>query len=166
MSPTPVRLERLSLEHGPAVLAFERDNRAYFARSVTDRGDDYFAEFDARHAALLAEQDAGTCAFHLALDDAGQVVGRFNLYDLQDGAAELGYRVAEQASGQGVASRGVRELCELARDAYGLHSIVAGTSTDNRASQRVLLNNGFVLDGTTVENGVTGPRFRLSIRSA
>jgi len=36
-------LERLRAGHAPAVLAFELANRAYFAASVSDRGDDFFA---------------------------------------------------------------------------------------------------------------------------
>ncbi|MGO4759286.1 GNAT family N-acetyltransferase, partial [Streptomyces sp. 2MCAF27] len=40
-----VRLERLRADHAPALLAFERENRAYFARSIPDRGDSYFTEF-------------------------------------------------------------------------------------------------------------------------
>ncbi|MFG1955235.1 hypothetical protein [Micromonospora sp. NPDC048830] len=55
---------RLAEHHAPALLRFERENRAYFARSVPDRGDAYFAGFAARHAALLAEQAAGLC--HMA----------------------------------------------------------------------------------------------------
>jgi ribosomal-protein-alanine N-acetyltransferase len=52
-------LELLRLDHASALLAFERENRAYFAASIPDRGDEYFAQFDQRHSDLLAEQDAG-----------------------------------------------------------------------------------------------------------
>lgn len=52
-------LQLLRPDHAPALLAFERENRAYFAASVLDRGEDYFARFDERHRALLAEQEAG-----------------------------------------------------------------------------------------------------------
>jgi ribosomal-protein-alanine N-acetyltransferase len=39
---TPVTLRRLRAGHADALLAFEKDNREYFARSVPDRGDAYF----------------------------------------------------------------------------------------------------------------------------
>jgi ribosomal-protein-alanine N-acetyltransferase len=42
-------LEFLRPDHAPALLAFERENRAYFAASIPDRGDEYFVQFDARH---------------------------------------------------------------------------------------------------------------------
>jgi ribosomal-protein-alanine N-acetyltransferase len=83
-------LELLRLDHAPALLAFERENRAYFAKSIPDRGDEYFAEFDARHRDRLAEQDAGLCFFHLLVNSDGEVLGRINLVDVADGSAELG----------------------------------------------------------------------------
>ena len=36
-------LQRLDAGHAPAVLAFELANRAYFAASVSDRGDEFGA---------------------------------------------------------------------------------------------------------------------------
>ena len=58
-------LQPLRTGHGPAVLAFELANRAYFAASISDRGDEFFDQFAERHSAALAEQEAGTCAFYV-----------------------------------------------------------------------------------------------------
>lgn len=145
-------LQRLDARHAPALLRFERENRAYFARSVPDRGDGYFTEFAARHAELLAEQATGRCHFHLLVDDDGTVLGRFNLVDVADGSAELGYRVAERATGRGVAQEGVRRVCELARDAYGLRRLVATAALTNPASLAVLRRTGFIPAGEVVVN--------------
>jgi [ribosomal protein S5]-alanine N-acetyltransferase len=41
-------LQRLSSDHAPAVLAFELANRAYFAASISDRGDEFFDQFTER----------------------------------------------------------------------------------------------------------------------
>ena len=41
------------------VLSFELANRAYFAASVSDRGDEFYDQFTDRYSALLAEQEAG-----------------------------------------------------------------------------------------------------------
>ncbi|WP_306207682.1 GNAT family N-acetyltransferase [Actinoplanes sp. RD1] len=141
------RLERLSAEHADRVLRFEVDNREYFTRSVADRGDDYFAHFAERHAALLAEQERGLCHFHVLVDDDGSIMGRFNLYDVADGEAELGYRVAQRCAGRGVAQDGVRRVIARARDEYGLRRLRAGTGDRNVASQRVLRATGFVGGG-------------------
>lgn len=140
-------LTRLRADHAPAVLAFERANRAYFAASISDRGDDYFDRFADRHEALLAEQAAGVCAFYLLIGEDGAVLGRFNLYDIEDHSATLGYRVAEHAAGRGVATATVRELCRLAAAELGLRSLRAATTHRNAASRKVLIKAGFVAVG-------------------
>ena len=118
-------LKRLDAGHAPAVLAFELANRAYFVASVPDRGDDYFDRFTERFGALLAKQEAGICTFHVLVAEDGSVLGRFNLVDIEDHSAELGYRVAQQVAGRGVATSTVRELCRLAADQYGLRTLRA-----------------------------------------
>jgi [ribosomal protein S5]-alanine N-acetyltransferase len=137
-------LKRLHAGHAPAVLAFELANRAYFAASVSDRGDDFFAQFTDRHNALLAEQEAGICAFYVLVAEDGSVLGRFNLVDIDDHTAELGYRVAQHVAGRGVATATVRELCRLAAAQHGLRTLRAATARQNAASQKVLTKAGFV----------------------
>ena len=119
----------------------------YFAASVPDRGDDFFDRFADRYNALLAEQEAGTCAFHALVAEDGRVLGRFNLVDIEDRTAELGYRVAQHVTGRGVATTTVRELCGLAATRYGLRTLRAVTTQENAASQKVLTKAGFVLVG-------------------
>jgi RimJ/RimL family protein N-acetyltransferase len=140
-------LQRLRADHAPAVLAFELANRAYFAGFINDRGDEFYDQFAERHNAMLAEQEAGICVFHVLVGDDGTVLGRFNLYDLEDGTAVVGYRVAQQVAGRGVATESVRELCQLAAAEYGLRKLRAATSLENVASQRVLVKAGFVQAG-------------------
>jgi [ribosomal protein S5]-alanine N-acetyltransferase len=137
-------LEKLRADHAPAVLTFELVNRAYFAASISDRGDEFFDEFPARHGAMLTEQEAGISAFYVLVADDGVVLGRFNLYDIEDGTANLGYRVAQQVAGRGVATAGVQELCRIAAARHRLRTLRAATSHDNAASQKVLAKAGFV----------------------
>jgi ribosomal-protein-alanine N-acetyltransferase len=137
-------LERLHAGHAPAVLAFELANRAYFAASISDRGDGYFDQFTDGFSALLAEQEAGISAFYVLVAEDGSVLGRFNLYGIEDHAAELGYRVAEHAAGRGMATATVRELCGLAAVRHGLRILRAATTRENAASQKVLTKAGFV----------------------
>ena len=140
-------LKRLQADDAPAVLAFELANRAYFAASISDRGDEFFDQFADRYGASLTEQEAGSCAFYVLVAEDGSVLGRFNLYDVQDGTANLGYRVAQHAAGRGVATAAVRELCQLAAARHGLRTLRAATSRANAASQRVLIKAGFVPAG-------------------
>src|SRR5207342_3004231 len=137
-------LQPLRADHGPAVLAFETANRAYFTASISDRGDEYFEQFAERHRALLADQEAGNGAYYVLVDEDGSVLGRFNLVLVEDGVAELGYRVAEQVGGRGVATATVRDLCALAASRHGVRTLRAATSHANVPSQRVLLKAGFV----------------------
>jgi ribosomal-protein-alanine N-acetyltransferase len=140
-------LERLDAGHGPAILAFELANRAFFAAFISDRGDEYFERFTDRHNASLAEQDAGTCAYYVLLAEDGSVLGRFNLYDIDDHTADVGYRIAEHVAGRGVATAGVRELCHLAATEHGLRTLRAAAASSNAASQKVLTKAGFVAVG-------------------
>jgi len=159
-------LQLLREDHAPALLAFERANREFFTKTIPDRGDAYFAEFGARHAALLAEQAEGVCFFHVLVGDDGTILGRFNLVDAEDGEAELGFRMAEDATGRGLATAAVRELLALAATGYGLTSLRAGASAANKASQRVLERAGFVAvgDSQRVTDGVPGIAYRRELR--
>jgi [ribosomal protein S5]-alanine N-acetyltransferase len=137
-------LQPLRADHAAAVLAFELANRAYFATFISDRGDEYYDQFAERHSGLLAEQEAHIGAFYVLVAEDGSVLGRFNLIFAQDGTAELGYRVAENVAGRGVATAAVRELCGLAAARHGLRTLRAATSHENVASQKVLTKAGFV----------------------
>lgn len=148
-----LQLVLLRLDHAPALLAFEQENRAYFAASIPDRGDDFFVEFDARHAQWLEWQAAGTDYFHLLVDARGEVMGRVNLTAVEDGSAELGYRIAQKAAGQGLATVAVRAVRELAATRYGLTSLRARVTRDNPASRTVLEHNRFVAVGELTLNG-------------
>ena len=136
-------LQRLRADHAAGILAFELANRGYFATFISDRGDDYFAHFTEQHDARLAEQEAGTGAYYVLVDEDGSVLGRFNLVFVDDGVWELGYRVAEEVAGRGVATAGVRDMCSLAASRHGVRTLRAATARRNVASQRVLLNAGF-----------------------
>ncbi len=161
-----LELQLLRRDHLDGVLAFEIENRAYFGRSVTDRGDEFYASFPEHHEARLAEQAAGVCAFYVLVEkQTGAIVGRFNLYDLDDEAADVGYRVAERVAGRGVATQAVRDLCHRAEHEHGLSRLKAETSRANVASQRVLEKVGFAADGVCVVGGKPGIKFAMPLRA-
>jgi ribosomal-protein-alanine N-acetyltransferase len=157
-------LQLLRLDHASALLAFERENRAYFAAAIPDRGDEYFAEFDKRFAQLLAWQAEGTDYLHVLVTDGGEVVGRVNLIEVADGSAELGYRIAEKVAGQGLATAAVRKVRELAATEYGLARLRAKVTLDNPASRKVLEHNGFVAVGELTLNGKPAVSFICDLR--
>ena len=166
---TPRRLVSITVQPPPSapVLAFELENRSYFSASVSDRGDEFFAQFTERFCGLLAEQEAGTSAFYVMVDRGGAVLGRFNLYDIVGGTARVGYRVGEQVAGRGVATAGVCSLCGMATG-LGLSTLTAAVSDQNIASSRVLIKTGFVRDGPAEPSepgGQQGDRFRCDMTS-
>ena len=140
-------LQLLRPDHEGPILAFERANRRYFADSISDRGDEFFDNYPVRHRELLAEQRAGRRAFYVLVADDGAIIGRFNLVFVDKGVAEVGYRVAQRVAGQGVATARVRELCLLAASRHGVSILRAAASSDNLASQKVLLKAGFIRIG-------------------
>jgi len=156
-------LQRLRADNAPAVLAFELANRAYFATFVSDRGDEFFAQFTEQHNKLLAEQEAGSGAYYLLVGEDGSVLGRFNLFDIENGTAVLGYRVAQHVAGHGVATATVQEVCRLAAAQYGLQTIRAAVTHDNVASQKVLTKAGFVPVGPAQPGGKPGTWYERDV---
>jgi ribosomal-protein-alanine N-acetyltransferase len=161
-----LELQPLGDGHQTAVLAFERENRAYFTRFISDRGDSYFEEFAERHGELLADQQSGIGAFFVLVDADGAVAGRFNLYNIHGQTADVGYRIAEWAAGRGVATSGLRTLCQVARDDLGLRRLTAAASNDNVASQKVLVKAGFSTIGQAEVGGHHGSLFELDLNVA
>jgi [ribosomal protein S5]-alanine N-acetyltransferase len=156
-------LQLLRSDHAPALLAFEQENRAYFAASVPDRGDAYFANFADEHSELLACQAAGTDYFHVLVEDDGAIVGRVNLFEVAEGSADLGFRIAERAAGRGLATAAVRQLCALAVAEYGLSVLRAAARVEYAGSRTVLARVGFVPVGEVVLSGQPGIRYRLEL---
>jgi [ribosomal protein S5]-alanine N-acetyltransferase len=156
-------LQRLCADHTPALLAFELANRAYFAASVSDRGDEFFEQFTDGISAMLAEQEAGVGAYYVLVGEDGSALGRFNLYRVSGGTAELGYRVAQHVAGRGLATATVRELCALAAQEHGLRLLLAETNHDNVASQKVLEKAGFMPVGPANPGGRPGTRYERDL---
>jgi ribosomal-protein-alanine N-acetyltransferase len=154
-------LQRVRADHEAAILDFELLNRSYFTASINDRGDKYFREFSDEHRDLLAAQDSGSIACYVLLDEDQTIVGRFNLYDIVDGTAEVGYRLAHRVAGRGVATATLENFCRIAHDEYGVAKLTAATPLDNVASQRVLRKAGFVSTGPTEVAGQPGISFEL-----
>jgi ribosomal-protein-alanine N-acetyltransferase len=151
-----VSISLLSPEDEAELLAFETENRAFFARAVGDRGDAYFAEFPKRHRALVEENETETSMLFLVRDADGTLVGRVNLLDTDTGSPELGYRIAERAGGRGYAREAVR-LALAAASGRGVRRVRAKTTVENLASRRVLEASGFEpADGEPAELKVNG----------
>ena len=93
-----------------------------------------------------AEEAAGKAVTRLAVDAGDdRLLGSFGLMELdrEPGYGEIGYWVAAEARGRGVATRAVRLLADSGRDELGLTRIDVLPHKDNVASQRVAEKAGF-----------------------
>lgn len=119
----------------------------------------------------LGEHAHGTRHPCVIVDEAGAIIGRANLKEIDRaaGTAEIGYRIAERWAGQGVATGAVRHLVELGRAAWRLNEVRACVASRNVASARVLEKCGFHAHALAApELGIDGAPllgYRLSLPS-
>lgn len=135
-----------------ALCAFEFTHRAYFERWINHRPSDFYSREGVAKAIAAAQADAAADRSHqyLARDESGRLVGRVNLHQVRRThwhAASLGYRVAEDAAGRGIAKAMVAQLLPIAFGSLGLKRIEATARPDNLGSVRVLQVNGFAQFG-------------------
>jgi ribosomal-protein-alanine N-acetyltransferase len=98
----------------------------------------------------LLEQYKGGRTVPWVLAEGDRVVGAVTLNDLVPGpfrSAAIGYWLAVDAVGRGLATRAVEAVAEIADTELRLHRIEASTRTNNVASQRVLQRTGFAQIG-------------------
>lgn len=111
--------------------------------------------------AVLAGYEAGTQVPHVIVDGPGALVGRIGLNSVIRGAfqsASVGYWVAADATGQGVATAALGLMVDLAFGRLRLHRVQGETLPHNIASRHVLERNGFV------EYGVAPDYLRIAGR--
>ncbi|MEK5175655.1 GNAT family N-acetyltransferase [Heyndrickxia sp. FSL W8-0496] len=149
-----ITIEKLKDEDAKKLYEFELDNRGFFEKMVPSRGEDYynFENFKIRHKELLDEQALGLSYFYLIKNKKGSILGRMNLVDIDKvkQLGHIGYRVAEECSGKGVASIALKLLLESI-DTKGIKKLLAKTTDINVASQKVLEKNGFKFIETSDE---------------
>ena len=100
------------------------------------------------------EADTDKAVNLLAVDAGdGRLLGSFSLMELdrEPGYGEIGYWVAAEARGRGVATCAVRLLADWGREALGLTRIDVVPHRDNVASRRVAEKAGFTDTGELVD---------------
>ncbi|EJM18527.1 acetyltransferase, ribosomal protein N-acetylase [Pseudomonas sp. GM18] len=169
----PVRIRTLESTDAEALLTFEVDNREWFERHIDPRGSAFYSVQGVTDhiAAYLADFAAGTWHPFVIEDDGGNIVGRANLkgIDMSEQSAEVGYRIAQSACGQGLATLAVRHLIQQAQLHWNLKQLVATVYAGNIGSAKVLERCGFLIEHASRQEGTRkeGPgheyRFGLSI---
>lgn len=121
---------------------------------------------DAEFFVAMAEEDlrTGTGVNLLVRDADGRVLGSCGMprMDARDNRAEVGYWIASDARGRGVATRAARAVCRWAFDEVGLARLGIEAATINPGSNGVARALGFTLEGTCrsahLEGGTDTPR--------
>lgn len=164
-----INIRTLRAADGPLLLSFELANRDWFERHIEARDPAFYtAQGVDRHIAQYLD-GYGKRTWHpcvlVAAD--GAIVGRANLkdIDLASRSAEVGYRIARHACGQGLATLAVRHLAGLARAEWQLSQLVANVYASNIGSAKVLGKCGFVRDpATAVHDGREEDDYRFVLK--
>jgi ribosomal-protein-alanine N-acetyltransferase len=137
-----------TVEFAADVYKFELENRVFFEAKINARPDSYYSLDAVSKALQVAETEAKSDIGYqfLICDPALNIVGRINLTRVRRNhfqSAELGYRIAELATGQGYVSDAIRQVLHKAFLELELRRIDAAVSVTNLASIRALQRNGF-----------------------
>jgi len=141
-----VIFETLSDKHLHLLFQFELDNRQWFESLISPREDYFYTTagikmhiFDSVINMQLGTHYSGV------LIQNDRIVARGNLKDIsvKKQNASVGYRVAEQNTGNGYASYCLTELLRIANDVYSLKELEALVLDNNPASKEVLQKRGF-----------------------
>lgn len=145
------------------LLRFELANRAWFERIIPAREESMYTEagIEAHIQSCLNELQLGTMYPGVVLDADGRIAGRVNLRFINHtaGSGEVGYRIAEDHCGKGLASGSVRWLQEAAYGPLGLSRLEAYASVENPVSARVLEKSGFVRRELIAQRSKIGERW-------
>ena len=135
---------------GP-LAALYRANREHLAPFEPVRDPEFFTEEGqaARLTGLLAEHEQRR-AYPYVVEVDGRPAGRITVTNVARGpfcSGSIGYWVAAEHTGRGVATRAVGQVVTECFTGHGMHRVEAATLVDNVASQTVLRRTGFTLIG-------------------
>ena len=130
-----------------ALSALYTAQREFLAAFEPVRAESFFTEPTQRvRLTEIAERRRMGAGYSWLILDDGVVAGMISLANVVRGpflSANVGYFVAREHNGRGLATMAVRLVVEEAFSAVGLHRVEAGTLVDNIGSQRVLTKAGF-----------------------
>jgi ribosomal-protein-alanine N-acetyltransferase len=107
----------------------------------------------ARLAAVERDREAGS-AYRFLILECGELAGEVSITSVvrrSFQSANLGYWVAGERCGRGIATAAVAAVCSFAFEKLELHRLEAGTLLHNVGSQIVLDRNGFTPFGVAAD---------------
>lgn len=144
------RVRELRSTDAQALLAFETDNRQWFESHIDARDPAFYSlQGVTEHIqGYLSDFADGRWHPFVVEETGGKIVGRANLKSIDpvQRTAQIGYRIAQDACGQGLATLAVRHLIQEARRRWQLSQLVAYVYEANLGSKKVLARCGFLLE--------------------
>jgi len=138
------RIVLLPFSEEDAVAVLEDRRSPLWADGYPTGGDVEMAARIAGGTKQIVSEGFPWSVWTVALADSGLIVGGVGFHSEPDGAAtvEVGYGIAQEFRGQGIATAALLALLHMAQE-NGAARAVAGTDPDNIPSQRVLQKAGF-----------------------
>jgi [ribosomal protein S5]-alanine N-acetyltransferase len=125
----------------------QNGNNPAVSRNMTDSFPNPYKADSAIAFVTAAMAEKPTCIFAIEID--GEIAGSIGLHpqaDVKRKNAELGYWLAEQFWGRGIASEAVKEMLNYSFQNFDIQRVFARPFGFNLASQRVLEKAGFKLE--------------------
>ncbi|MGV8917993.1 MAG: GNAT family N-acetyltransferase [Pseudomonas sp.] len=163
------RVRELKSTDAHALLAFEILNREWFESHIDARAPSFYSlQGVVDHIeGYLSDFAAGTWHPFVIEDSSEIIVGRANLKSINSAqrSAQVGYRIDQGASGQGLATLALRHLIQVAQRRWQLAQLEAYAYRENAGSIKVLGRCGFLPEQPAgVEQAGGECRFVLSLR--
>lgn len=145
-----VRLRAVRVDDAEELAGLYLANREYLRPWEPVREASFTVEGQRANAYDLVRAHAAGEMWPGVILENGEIAGRITLNNILRGPLQscfVGYWVAQDRAGRGVATEAVRQALGLAFGELGLHRVEAFTRVDNDRSQRVLARNGFTAVG-------------------
>lgn len=144
-----LELRALSSDYAQKMFDLTISNRAYLAEflpwaDATKTVDDTRAFIEK----TIAERTTGD-GYGFGIIVSGQLVGHIGLHNISKGEKlpEIGYWIAESASGKGITTAAAKAMTEFGQNQLGLDKIILKARPDNKASNKIAENLGYKFDG-------------------
>lgn len=144
------------------------DSEALFAAHSDERTHHYWSSAAHRDIEETRKYVADTIAMNGAhvwaiTENGGAALGRIALFVEREGVGEIGVIMNPEATGRGLASKGLKLVLDYGFGPLNLHRIGADIDPDNNASISLFLRAGFQREGLLRGNWKTHLGIRDSI---
>ncbi len=143
LTESDVVLRRLTIDDAPAMFALIDSNREHLSQHNDDTADKY-PTLQALEESITTPENPDRQRYGIWAGDT--MVGSINITPADETAAEIGYWLASEHTGNGYATLAVRALATYGLETLGFKSIVANAHSNNIESHNVLLRSGFTYD--------------------